>query len=621
MNAFSSPLAELITQTLLHSIWQSAGVLIILVVLLRVIPSRRSHLRYGVAYGSMLLILFLSIYTFTDALSLAKPEMVAAKSAIHANEISVALLFTDTSTTLKEDVDQMIHAIAPYMVIIWISGTLIFLLRLSGGLWYLSRIKKHTIILDDELSHRLLALGKQLHIKRVVRLGESALVHAPLIIGYFKPILLIPVGFIAGLSTEQIEAIFVHELTHIKRHDYLLNLVQSIVEAIFFFNPFVWIISAKIRTEREHCCDDAVVMAGKNARSYALALARLEELRNTKPALALSLGGTKNELLHRIKRLMEKSVNDYSLGEKLTPLILLVIGLICASWITLNSSHPTTHHRFSDNNKTAADTVIKNKKEKTATYSRKKIITASPDGQPHEEVTEEYIGDEDLRPLLEDFNFDMAFDFPALHAVAMMSPPLEFFPPRAMFDTIPHRFKFKDVEKWEKFEKEFQEKFSEHFADFYAENQAQLKALMDEVQDNMQLEFNEDWAHQMEARAKRHEEKAQLHRHRLQQNEEVLKKHEAIRKQMEDKMLKWENERKEHFEELEAQMKVRHDRMKVFEEELQKELQKDGYLKEGEKIEHMHWHDDDIKINGNVIRKRDVKKYNALHEKHLGKED
>src|SRR5690606_28438917 len=124
-----------------------------------------------------------------------------------------------------------------------------------------------------------------------------------------------------------------------------------------------------------------------------------------------------------------------------------------------------------------------------------------------------------------------------------------------------------------------------------------------------------------EARAKLHEEKAQLHRHRMQQNEEVLKKHEAMRKQMEEKMHKWENERKEHFKELESQMKVRHDRMKVFEAELQKELQKDGYLKKGEKIEHMHWHDDDIKVNGTVIPKRDVKKYNALHEKYLGKED
>jgi len=310
LNAFSSPLAELITQTLLHSIWQSAGILIILVVLLRMIPSRKSQVRYGVAYGSMLLILFLSIYTFTQALSLAKPELLTVKSStIPVSEIAMALSFTESPTTLKENLNQLVHAIAPYMLIIWISGTLIFLLRLSGSLWYLSRIKKQTIILDDELSHRLAALGKQLHIKRMVRLGESALIHAPLVIGYFKPILLIPVGFISGLSTEQIEAIFVHELTHIKRHDYLLNLVQSIVEAIFFFNPFVWIISAKIRTEREHCCDDAVVMAGKNARSYALALTRLGELRNTKPALALSRGGTKNELLHRIKRRMEKSVN------------------------------------------------------------------------------------------------------------------------------------------------------------------------------------------------------------------------------------------------------------------------------------------------------------------------
>src|SRR5690606_8513761 len=103
------------------------------------------------------------------------------------------------------------------------------------------------------------------------------------------------------------------------RHDYIINLFQSLLETIFFFNPFVWMISSAIRREREFCCDDEVVRRNGSPLTYAKALAQLEEIRHSKPVFALSLAENKNQLLNRIKRIMEKSAKNYSGRERIIP--------------------------------------------------------------------------------------------------------------------------------------------------------------------------------------------------------------------------------------------------------------------------------------------------------------
>jgi beta-lactamase regulating signal transducer with metallopeptidase domain len=204
---------------------------------------------------------------------------------------------------------------------------------------------------------------------------------------------------VSGLTTQQVEAIFIHELTHIKREDYLLNLIQSITEAIYFFNPFVWIISSIIRREREHCCDDAVIRSGGNAIAYVRALAHLEEHRMTQTTLALSAIGTKNQLLNRIKRIMEKSVAKNSIRERLIPAMLLIIGIVCASWVTISTKDKVqSSHNLS--NLVESDTTIKKKNMRSATYSRKRVVSTSPDGTPHEEIAEDFAGDEELRSMV-----------------------------------------------------------------------------------------------------------------------------------------------------------------------------------------------------------------------------
>jgi GWxTD domain-containing protein len=135
-----------------------------------------------------------------------------------------------------------------------------------------------------------------------VALLESCLTDTPVLIGYLRPVVLLPLGCLAGLSTAQVECILLHELAHVARHDYLVNLLQSVVEGLLFYHPAVWWVSHVIRTERENCCDDRVVELTGNARVYAATLATLEQRRALAPALA----ATDGNLMKRIRRLTKE---------------------------------------------------------------------------------------------------------------------------------------------------------------------------------------------------------------------------------------------------------------------------------------------------------------------------
>ena len=152
---------------------------------------------------------------------------------------------------------------------------------------------------------RLDRLARALRLSRPVTLLESCLAEVPVVIGYLRPVILVPVGLLAGMPAGQVEAILLHELAHIRRHDYLVNLLQTVVEGLLFYHPAVWWISGVIRAERENCCDDLVVATQGDAHEYAAALDRS----GTKP-----LGGTPKprwpphggNLVKRIRRLLDQ---------------------------------------------------------------------------------------------------------------------------------------------------------------------------------------------------------------------------------------------------------------------------------------------------------------------------
>jgi GWxTD domain-containing protein len=187
-----------------------------------------------------------------------------------------------------------------WLVAFWMAGVAVFYLRSLGG-WVAARRLRGTGVAaaSGEWQARFAELRARVGVNRAVALMESCLTEVPVVIGYVRPVILLPAGLATGLSTDQVEALLMHELAHIRRHDYLVNLLQSAIEGLLFYHPAVWWVSHVIRTEREHCCDDVVVDLRGDARGYAGALAALETLRAPEPMLAASGGSLVRRLLRQ----------------------------------------------------------------------------------------------------------------------------------------------------------------------------------------------------------------------------------------------------------------------------------------------------------------------------------
>lgn len=178
-------------------------------------------------------------------------------------------------------------------------------------------------------------VASQLKIPKTVKVWISNHIEVPSVIGYIKPVILIPFASVNNLTVDQLEAIILHELSHIKRNDYLVNLFVSVIETVLFFNPFVTIFIKIIRRERENCCDDFVLQYQYDPHSYASALLRLEQLRQNNLSLSLGAVSGKKQLLSRIKRITGSNpVSHFNYGQKLLAL-LITTGMVCSlAWLS-----------------------------------------------------------------------------------------------------------------------------------------------------------------------------------------------------------------------------------------------------------------------------------------------
>jgi len=218
----------------------------------------------------------------------------------------------------------------PWLVMAWFAGTLIFWMRLTGG-WVVAARMRSMLVrpASKEWQQKLDALKARLRISRPVRLFTSALVQVPTVVGWLRPVVLVPVGALAGLPPEHIEALLAHELAHIRRHDYLVNMLQSIAEALLFYHPAVWWISSHIRNERENCCDDVAVEISGDAFAYARALADLEQHRpaHLNPALAANGGSLPDRIARLLGSACPASASFPGMGAIVCGILILAAAL------------------------------------------------------------------------------------------------------------------------------------------------------------------------------------------------------------------------------------------------------------------------------------------------------
>ena len=190
----------------------------------------------------------------------------------------------------------------PGVVTLWLLGVLVFSLRLLGGWRFTARLRSTAHPAPPEWQQTVERIAACVGAGQRVRLLISSMVDVPTVIGWLRPVILVPVEFFTGLPVEHIQALLAHEIAHIRRLDYLASMLQSIAEAVLFYHPAVWWISEQIRAEREHCCDDIAVAVSGDVLTYARALAELE---SRQPVCVTALAANGGSLVNRIRRLIE----------------------------------------------------------------------------------------------------------------------------------------------------------------------------------------------------------------------------------------------------------------------------------------------------------------------------
>ncbi|UEG49588.1 M56 family metallopeptidase [Ferruginibacter lapsinanis] len=257
------------------------------------------------------------------------------------------------SLSVTPDILSTINAALPLLAVVYVLFLFFYLIKFSGIVFKTAKLKNNDLTKPD-IDIRLFVNNTVLHlgIKKKVDVWISKNVDVPSVIGFFKPVILLPVAAITQLSTQQTEAILLHELAHIKRDDFLLNILQTVAKLMLFFNPFATLLCREIENERENCCDDWVLNYQYNRETYANALLQIEIHRQQKTLLALAATNGKKQLLNRIKRLFASEPYTF-LNEIQKVKIITVVLIATFAIISLIPIKPLTNNAaiFTDSKK------------------------------------------------------------------------------------------------------------------------------------------------------------------------------------------------------------------------------------------------------------------------------
>ena len=323
----SDKMMQALCWTLLHSLWQ--GLLLAIIAALIIMITRKSApgLRYNLLTALFILFIAITGFTFMRLISIAKKdqpekvwitpvtEPVSNTNIIHDNTI----LSSSAEPNYFDTMVQYFNEHASLIVAIWFILFSAKLVRILSNIGYVQRIR-HYKTTEPSLywKQRIIELAQNLHIRRSILLLESAIIKVPMVIGLLKPVILIPLGLLSNLPPEQVEAVLLHELAHIRRKDYLVNLLQSFAEVIFFFNPAILWISSLMREERENCCDDVAISRIKNKKQFIHALVAFQEyaMHQSNNSTAIAFAGREKYLLNRVKRIIHNENKKLNAMEK-----------------------------------------------------------------------------------------------------------------------------------------------------------------------------------------------------------------------------------------------------------------------------------------------------------------
>ncbi|WP_231463137.1 M56 family metallopeptidase [Pedobacter sp. Leaf132] len=314
--------------SILNSLWQSALIYGILFIVLLSLPKLAAKYRHNLAFGSILLMFGFFIYNLT---SILLKNIAIQKASGNVENLNTHQYLN----TIPENLTSKIEQYFPVVVVFYIIGIALQLFVIIKGYNKLARFKKEKLsLVPDAWNDIFQKVTSNLKINKTIKFHLSSIVNVPLVIGYLKPIVLFPVALVNELDSDQVEAILIHELSHIRRNDFLLNLIKTAIETFLFFNPFVWMAGRFIHIEREHACDDLVLKLTGKPLNYAHALLKLELLKDkNSPAYALAATGKTQNLYQRIKRITNMKTNYLNAKQQMAALTLGIACLVSVAWI------------------------------------------------------------------------------------------------------------------------------------------------------------------------------------------------------------------------------------------------------------------------------------------------
>jgi bla regulator protein blaR1 len=352
------PALQALGWTLLHFLWQGAALGFVAFILLHAARPTRASTRYAIAVATLALMLASFTVTFitlsrtaTSLQTRVTPSVMPASST--QGSMVTGLLIADfkaspTAQSLfippRQDAapsrPQPLGPVPLFSIVAaWSLGVLILSFRLVGGWMLARRLARRAIdTVSPALDASARAIAERLRLRRGVAILESTAVAVPTLVGWVKPVVLFPASALAGLSPEQLQAILAHELAHVRRHDYLINLLQSVIETLLFYHPAVWWVSAQVREEREHCCDDLAVEVCGDRLLYVSALA---ELMTITAHRGFALAATDGSLLGRVRRILGSQRPTYETPPVWTALAMLVLVVGSAGAFGASNHEPT----------------------------------------------------------------------------------------------------------------------------------------------------------------------------------------------------------------------------------------------------------------------------------------
>ncbi|MFL6247075.1 MAG: M56 family metallopeptidase [Thermoanaerobaculia bacterium] len=342
MQLLTGSIAQAIGWALLHLLWQATIVAGILAAVLALLPRRNATMRYAAACSALAVVFVMFAATAIRAYDPAAAPIATSTVAHSTETVSIPLskipsviVATATEGWRDRAMDAVTRArqSLPSVVAIWFVGVVFLSSRLLVSFVRVRMLATHGVRQASAEWQRVAAqLSERLNLRRAVQLLESTAVEVPSVLGSLRPVILLPASTLTGMTPEQIEMVLAHELAHIRRHDFAINLLQAFVETLMFYHPAVWWMSSRVRVERENCCDDLAVAVCGNPIQYARALTRLEELRASATLVVAANGGS---LLDRIRRIAGTRAESTGLSSRwaaaVAMLAILAVALVVPS--------------------------------------------------------------------------------------------------------------------------------------------------------------------------------------------------------------------------------------------------------------------------------------------------